>query len=193
MRLQDIAVISEAELQLAILYLYGDGVDRNEYLAVKFLEKSALKGNSKAECLLMSLKRSMMKTDSLFYPKNLIHKTANGISVRSKSEVIIANALFYQGIEFTYEQDFTLKNGKKLSPDFTIHCYNGRILIWEHLGLLSNKSYLKKWNYKKYEYERNGFIEGDNLLVTIDEDDGSIDSESVFKLAAKVKNLVNKI
>lgn len=193
MKFQDIAVIAEAELQLAILYLYGDGVDSNEYLAVKFLEKSASKGNYKAERLLRSLKRSWLKTDRPFYPENLIHKTANGISVRSKSEVIIANALFCQGIEFTYEQDFTLRNGKMFSPDFTIHCYNGHILIWEHLGLLSNKSYRKKWDHKKYEYERNGFIEGDNLLVTIDEEDGSIDSESVFKLAKKVKNWVNEI
>ena len=41
-----------------------------------------------------------------------IHKTENGIWVRSKSEVIIANILYRSGIEFQYEEKLYYKRGE---------------------------------------------------------------------------------
>ena len=53
------------------------------------------------------------------HPEHLIHKCISGQLVRSKSEVIIANALFLNQIPFRYECELVL-NETTLFPDFTI-------------------------------------------------------------------------
>ena len=48
-----------------------------------------------------------------------------GEKVRSKSEVNIANMLHEKGIPYRYEEELQLRNGKIVSPDFTIFVKNG--------------------------------------------------------------------
>lgn len=78
--------------------------------------------------------------------------TAPGIRVRSKNEVIIANALHHAGISFDYELDIVM-GGKTWSPgpDFTIRSSG---LIWEHLGMLDRQNYRRKWVEKRTQYEK---------------------------------------
>ena len=61
--------------------------------------------------------------------------TAKGHSVRSKSELLIADALFYHGIRYEYEKELIL-SGRTIYPDFTIrHPQTGKIFYWEHLEI----------------------------------------------------------
>ena len=116
-----------------------------------------------------------------FYEENLIHKTKNGIMVRSKSEVIIANMLYDSGYEnFLYEEKLPLGDSFKL-PDFTIRdAASGLFVIWEHLGMLGDEEYRKAWEAKKQVYEANGFSEKNgNLIVTMDSLDGGIDCQEI--------------
>jgi hypothetical protein len=110
--------------------------------------------------------------------------------VRSKSEVIIWNKLYEHRNEFEsiYEKRFA-KN--RLLPDFTIINNSGNIeFIWEHLGLTSDLSYAKRWKEKEKIYKENGFTEKKgNLIITRDNEKGSIDSEDIN---AKVKSILNK-
>lgn len=90
--------------------------------------------------------------------------------VRSKSELIIADELYRYGIPYRYEKPLILENrGRpvKFRPDFTImNKTGGKILIFEHLGMLDNPDYVEK-NINKIDiYEKNGFLLGDNLIVT---------------------------
>src|SRR5690606_5721487 len=63
----------------------------------------------------------------------LIHRTANGTLVRSKSEVIIADALAGAGVDFEYELPFSGHDGTIRLPDFTIEdAATGDLFIWEH-------------------------------------------------------------
>lgn len=79
----------------------------------------------------------------------LIHRTIRGELVRSKSEVIIANALFENGIAYDYEKPLVIDGVRKI-PDFTIEDANtGRTWYWEHLGLLRDAEYRKRWEAKK--------------------------------------------
>ena len=120
----------------------------------------------------------IVEVNQKYYEENLIHRTKNGIMVRSKSEVIIANMLCDNGFEnFLYEEKLPLGDTYKL-PDFTFRdAANGSYIIWEHLGMLGNAEYKAAWEDKKRIYEAYGFTEGNgNLIVTMDSPDGGIDS-----------------
>jgi len=116
-----------------------------------------------------------------------IHKTRSGDIVRSKSEVIIANALTEAGIKFEYETPLYAKNGKsKRSPDFLFRKGN-RIILLEHLGMLNNYKYKQAWERKINWYAKNGYILGENLFTTRDIQ-GSIDMNEVDGVIKLIKN-----
>lgn len=116
-----------------------------------------------------------------YYENGLIHKTIRGELVRSKSEVIIANMLHQNNIIYEYEKDLVIDGIRKI-PDFTIDDQeSGEIKYWEHCGMMNNPEYRKRWEMKKSFYEKNGIIEGENLIITYDEN-GSIDSQLIQKL-----------
>ena len=62
-------------------------------------------------------KPQITKVGDTFFDEKLIHKTARGELVRSKSEVIIADALFHNGLDYQYEPEVILE-GKVKRPDF---------------------------------------------------------------------------
>lgn len=121
---------------------------------------------------------------------SLIHRTSNRTLVRSKSEVIIADALTAAGIEFAYERPFTGYDGTIRLPDFVIEdAATGETYLWEHLGMLANPQYARAWERKKDWYAASGVEEGGGevatLIVTTDDDRGGIDSAEVrAKVAA---------
>jgi ATP-dependent DNA helicase RecQ len=94
---------------------------------------------------------------------NKIHQTENGIWVRSKSEVIIANILFRSNIDFKYEEKLYYKKEKWKEPDFTIR-HNGKIWYWEHLGMLGDEMYNQHWQDKKKLYKEIGVY--DQIIIT---------------------------
>lgn len=118
-----------------------------------------------------------------YFEEKLIHKTIRGEMVRSKSEVIIANILNSLDIKYSYEKPVDIK-GKTYIPDFTLE-YQGEIAYIEHLGMLNVAAYEKHWNEKKMNYDSEGISEeNDNLIITKDEENGSIDSK---KIEEKIK------
>lgn len=132
---------------------------------------------------------SPIELDGRFYEEHLIHRTARGEMVRSKSEVIIANALAAKGLDYVYERPLTL-DGVTKYPDFTIEdMESGQTFYWEHCGMLHVPSYRRRWEQKLEWYRRHGIhahedggeAEG-SLIVTKDEANGSIDSAAIARL-----------
>jgi hypothetical protein len=121
-----------------------------------------------------------------YYEASLIHKTLKGELVRSKSEVIIANMLHEAGIAYEYEKELNLgEDGVKI-PDFTIDdAESGVLFYWEHCGMMSDSHYRKRWEEKKAVYEKHSIIENDNLIVSCDDVNGSIDSMAIKSLIEK--------
>ena len=117
-------------------------------------------------------------------PEKHIHETQSGELVRSKSEVIIANALYSYGIPFHYEERFPYpdENGRYYYPDFVIMLPDGRILYWEHFGLLSKLSYCQHNAEKLYHYQTNDVHIGKNLIITQDDSKGSCNSAFICKI-----------
>ena len=119
-----------------------------------------------------------------FDPQRHIHETACGELVRSKSEVIIANALWHFGIPFNYEELFPhlSSSGSRIFPDFTIHCPDGTVIIWEHWGLLDKLGYCERNTEKLYDFNKHNFIIGKNLIITQDDSSGNCCTELIYHI-----------
>ncbi|MCR4580876.1 MAG: hypothetical protein K5681_11085, partial [Treponema sp.] len=93
--------------------------------------------------------------------------------VRSKSEVLIANALTRHSVPYRYEfpLKFTTPNQRQkiIYPDFT--CLNVRSrkeIYWEHFGMMDNPDYSNKTVKKLQSYYDNKIFPGDNLIISME-------------------------
>lgn len=105
--------------------------------------------------------------------------TDNKEQVRSKAEVLIANALKATGIPYRYEFPIkiNLKAGdssqvpviQTFHPDF--YCLNLRTreeYIWEHFGMMDDAEYSTRAAEKIILYQQNGYFPGKNLIITME-------------------------
>ena len=119
-----------------------------------------------------------------FDEKRHIHETVCGLMVRSKSEVIVTNALASYGIPFSYEKDFPRyeDDPHPMEPDFTFELPDGKMKLWEHMGMLNVKEYCDHNAYKLYWYQKLGFHIGRNLIITQDDAGGNCSSPYIDKM-----------
>lgn len=105
------------------------------------------------------------------HPEQLRHPCTSGHMVRSKSEVLIDQALFTHQIPFRYE--CILKLGEvTVFPDFTLrHPHTGNIFIWEHFGKMDYGSYAQNAFQKMQLYNSFGYIPTINLITTFETKD----------------------
>ena len=108
-----------------------------------------------------------------FTPDTAIHTTSSGIQVRSKSEVLIADALTRMGIPFRYEYPLKLRRQSgdivTFHPDFLCLNVESRSeFYWEHFGLMDDPDYSNNAAGKLRLYTENGIIAGRNLIITME-------------------------
>ncbi len=116
------------------------------------------------------------------YPEKLIHKTMAGNRVRSKSEVIIANALHHHGIPYRYECALRCDD-MVFYPDFTIcHPQTRQIFYWEHFGMMDLPAYANRTYEKLKMYANCQIIPTINLLTTYETAAHPLDCELVEDL-----------
>ncbi|MBR5281027.1 MAG: hypothetical protein IKU26_08695 [Clostridia bacterium] len=100
------------------------------------------------------------------YPNQLRLQTVNGLTVRSKSESIIALCLYTHRIPFHYEERLTL-SGVDFYPDFTLrHPQTGETFYWEHVGRPDDSVYRASFLDKLNLYLAHGIIPDKNLILT---------------------------
>jgi predicted GIY-YIG superfamily endonuclease len=105
-----------------------------------------------------------------YYPEQRSIITNNGIAVRSKSELIIANALELNSIPYRYEAALELGMDVKY-PDFTIkRPTDGKLIYWEHFGLMDQADYMKNMASKIHFYAKNNIAPLRDLICTYEED-----------------------
>lgn len=116
------------------------------------------------------------------HPEHLQHKSLRGERLRSKSEVIIANALYMNHIPYRYECGLVLGE-VTLYPDFTIlHPVTGEIYYWEHFGMMNQTSYREKTWQKLRLYGEHGIFPFRQLLTTYETEWVALDSEMIQKI-----------
>lgn len=95
--------------------------------------------------------------------------TSTGVRVRSKSEIIIADALDRAGIPYRYEFPASIKGWGTLYPDFTgLDVRTRKEIIWEHFGLMGDTDYSENTLQKIAHYAASGYILGKNLIATFE-------------------------
>jgi hypothetical protein len=132
-------------------------------------------------------------TQTRFLEDRLIHRTEHGEMVRSKSELLIADKLLAKNVKYAYEAPLKMGNEQRY-PDFTIvDDESGRTFYWEHLGMMEDPTYERRWMRKLETYRRAGILlheEGGGpngtLIVTRDAAGGGLDSVVIGKKIEEV-------
>lgn len=92
-----------------------------------------------------------------------------GEQVRSKSEKIIADKLYFEGIPYVYEPEVILDDGERVYPDFAaLNIRTRKEYLFEHFGRMDEIGYCRKNIRKIEEYALSGYTLGDGLLATFE-------------------------
>lgn len=173
--------LTRQRTRVTLMY-QGDPADLKRYASPVESETATRLTNLFAEPTLVEA------SPGTFLEEGLIHLTTRGDLVRSKSEVLIANLLHGRNIEYAYERRLSFDDGSARYPDFTIEDDDlGRTIYWEHLGMLNDSAYARRWEEKRQWYARHGVVEypatGREVLVsTRDDEMGGINSQQIAAL-----------
>lgn len=118
-----------------------------------------------------------------FENDNSQYYTARNERVRSKSEIMIADALVRYGIPYRYEFPVKLLGYGTVHPDF--YCLNVRTrkeFAWEHFGIMSDYTYANENVRKIDKYLLNGFLPGVNFIMTFETDQNPLNTKTVNKI-----------
>ena len=109
--------------------------------------------------------------------------TAKGERVRSKSEVIIADALNREGIPYRYECPVYIQQWGNVYPDFTVlNVRKRKEIYWEHLGMMGDAEYVNYALTKLEAYEDNGIFVGENLIITYETNVYPINQKTINRM-----------
>ena len=117
------------------------------------------------------------------------YDTSQGEKVRSKSEVIIADALERHGIPYRYEFPVKLQRIEKNSesvyfyPDFCcLNIHTRQEFFWEHFGLIDDAKYATNAAGKLRLYAENNIFPGRNLIITMETKDEPLNTKLIEKM-----------
>lgn len=124
--------------------------------------------------------------DNDYKSENKVHPSDKGFSLRSKSELMISKIYDSLGILYHYDEFFMLNyldggrensnspEDHKISPDFVgLRLSDFKFIYHEHLGV-QDFNYHDKFISKLQKYRNNGITLGNNLILTFDDDQGSV-------------------
>jgi len=123
------------------------------------------------------------------FDKSLVPEGAS-YSVRSRIEFIIHNALTQYGLKPLYEEKLLFKKRDiYVRPDFTIKLSDGRVIYWEHLGMLDQRKYYHDWQRKRQGFEE----EGSSAQLLTTDDLGGIHDDKIKKVIDDIlENTINQ-
>ncbi len=114
-----------------------------------------------------------------YKPELRTYITSRGLGVRSKSEQLISEKFYEFDVPFRYEQLLCIGE-HSYYPDFTArNRRTGKLLYWEHFGMVNDKYYMQKRRVKLERYEAAGIVPWDNFIATYDDENGGLDMKYV--------------
>lgn len=120
--------------------------------------------------------------DKDFYADDLKSLSADGTEMRSLGEIIIGSRLKHYGIPYRYEAEIGHPD-ISFVPDFTIRRpRDGKIIYWEHIGMVNDEIYLKSNKHKFDAYELYGIVPWDNLIISYSQANGGINEKLIDSL-----------
>ena len=127
-------------------------------------------------------KEEIERRQGVWYQGDRRHTAKDGTKMRSKSEVSIANEFFERGKPYIYE--FPRDVGPfTLHPDFTFYSNRyGRVIHWEHAGLLGDPGYMEDFSRRVDTYISIGLVPCVDVIFTFDNINGDIDTRLIERL-----------
>ena len=120
------------------------------------------------------------------HPEHLQFKVKLGYNVRSKSEVLIADRLYDEGILFHYEELLSLTESDSY-PDFYIPMSPIKKYIWEHFGAMDKSSYFHRTRGKILDYMNDKWFPGINMATTYETKDNPLEAAQVDQKVSMLK------
>lgn len=115
--------------------------------------------------------------------------TDNGERVRSKSEILIANALKKHNIPYRYEAPLHLNGYGTIHPDFTVlNVKERKEYYWEHMGKMDEPEYIEQALQRIDAYEKNDIFPGNRLILSHETLKYPINSRNIEKLIFQYLN-----
>lgn len=109
-----------------------------------------------------------------------------GERVRSKSEKILADYFFRNGIEYKYECPLYLNGVGIIYPDFTfLSKKTGEEIYWEHNGMVDSPDYARKMVRKINAYEKNGIFVGERLILTYETEQTILNTDKIEQMVKR--------
>lgn len=103
-----------------------------------------------------------------YHLEQLVNPTLKGHMVRSKSEMMLADAFYENGIPYRYEEKNVI-NGFVHYTDFALrHPITGKHFKLEHNGMMDIPEYAQKTGYRLVDYSCEGYILGRNFFMTME-------------------------
>lgn len=142
--------------------------------------------------------KTVIQSENPYNRNELAIVVSNGLLVRSREELIIAELLLSLGIQFWYEKALTLKETVTMSdgtiithevtkyPDFTIRFADGTMFYWEHCGRLDLEKYRSDFMSKMQLYTENGIFAPARLLITTSGKGEAINMPALKELVMKM-------
>ncbi|MBQ9059540.1 MAG: hypothetical protein IJ128_00165 [Firmicutes bacterium] len=117
----------------------------------------------------------------------------DGTRLRSKGECIWYNLLQERGILFRCDCKMVFRdkdgNEKTLYPDFLIQCFDGTLIIIEHLGRLGDLGYAIDFGERCHWYLQEDFVLGRNFFATSDDPYYGTDSQMIRRLIDRIEGM----
>lgn len=114
-------------------------------------------------------------------------KVYDNVFTRTRAEAFCMLLLDKYNITYIYECPI-FTNGKYRYPDFTL-LINGKVFLWEHLGLIYDKDYYDKQLPKFNDYASIGYKIGSNLFLSFDGPDGDFDCVALENTLLSIINI----
>lgn len=118
-----------------------------------------------------------------FAPDDPEYYTDRGERVRSKSEILIANALKKHKIPYRFEYPYQFEPYSKTKhPDFTVlNVRTRKEFIWEHMGKMDDEGYRDYALNRIIDFEKHGIFPGDRLILTHETLNNPLNSKIIEK------------
>ena len=111
-----------------------------------------------------------------------VYKTIRGERVRSKSEVMIADRMFFRGVPYKYECPIMIE-GQVIHPDFSMKRRSDNKLIYhEHCGKMDDPEYVNDLVERVNLYNQAGILQGDRLTFSFETADKPLDNRVIDRL-----------
>lgn len=108
---------------------------------------------------------------------------SNGVRVRSKSELIIAERFIAAGVPFYYEVPTTIDHFEVWFPDFyVLNKRTKQMYFWEHFGMMGDPKYSALVQHKIEAYARNQIYLGRDLLISMESAEHPLDTEYIDEI-----------